>query len=1397
MTSRTLRRFLGSLLLVGALLAPTWLTALATAPVMQQAGPVVIGFDDLDTTTWGSPGQTVLSDQYANLGVTFNNPRVLDYAGGGFGDPDFAHSGSNAIQHCYSQETCRTPLVMTFSEPQQRVKVWVGLRDGIDEAVQVTITAFDAAQGGNAVGSASATLGPSGPSIPVQVPLEVAANGTIQRAEVTYSPQSDAASQLVVDDVEFEPAPGQVDCLDGTLAPEISLDQPTTGSEVQIDDMTLQGRVATSAPLTRSTLTVVNDRGISSRNVLSILPRAGGKFGPIVVDNVLRPGVNRISLTASNCVDADPARATIVYAPIDPDTQYELWGLEVTQTIQDMANSVPLIADKRTFVRVYLRTIEGTRVIGSVTGKLRGCAYADESTAFVQPDEVQPGVVQLDDAQPDDAQQECLGTPAEFLPLEPLNPIVVNDTDDVTTQRLNLQMPVDDPETTDVNEADIPPIMNYGLLFELPPEWVQTGHLRLQFDKRKTSLSPYLECGNCDAITDVTFVDALPVDLNLADARYELDGKPYEPHDIDHRRIESWLERAYPTDTVTVSALAELPLKQPPSNCYEVKTALFEAESHAVLASPSSPLDERARYYGLVASPSRDLLVGCSTEHDEGESIDRYAAGPAGCGDNYVWDKDGSYADFYAGHEIGHTFLRKHPGLCDQSRRDDDLPPAFKDGYISDKTGGYVGFDSGAYRDVGDIAWLTTYKGDSWYDMMTYCDNRWISAYTYECLADQMGDQPVWCPVVKPGAETAAPPALEPIPQPAPGQRVLVVSGIVDTTSASFIPRPLSVLPGDMVSPRPAKSTFTDRYTINLIDDVNNNNNNNTINGVPLVTTYLFNPRIFTDQPESGPQFAQIAEVVPWVEGTDTIEIRSGTTLLETIDVNTPPTVTLLSPNGGEPLGGARFRVAWESSDLETPTDELTHTLLYSTDDGVTWQTAAGNITGQEYLVDPDRLPGSDHALFRIIVTDGLLTAQDDSDDPFTVTDKPPRVEIVSPHDGATFTSASTVVLTGHATDIELGELDATMEWADTSQSPPVSLGTGRSVGVPNLTPGMHTITLTAEDDKHHVVTDTITITITDANPPHLVWPEPVLPGVRQGQFVYDGDDGVGAFYTTDGAGGIGRIHGFDPLLNGLTAIVPGNFGGDNATDLLFYASQSGVGEFFASNGEGELQLLSGSEGFTRGWDIIVPGDFGGDDWTDLFFYNADEGEGKFYTTNGAGTIRLLSALRGLPTGWTSMVAGQFGGDGDTDLLFYDAATGLAQLYTTDGEGGLELLGADLPLGEGWDQIVTGNFGSRDGWLDLFVYDDETGNTRFLTADGTGEFAQLDETAPFPAGLTSVIGGEFGGDEALTDLFFYDANAGQGSYYTTDAKGGLQQLSSSGDYPTGWDQIVPGYFESP
>ena len=57
-------------------------------------------------------------------------------------------------------------------------------------------------------------------------------------------------------------------------------------------------------------------------------------------------------------------------------------------------------------------------------------------------------------------------------------------------------------------------------------------------------------------------------------------------------------------------------------------------------------------------------------------------------------DFDGSYGDWYGGHEIGHTFGRKHPGFCGETQ-DDLANYPFPNGQLSNADGNFGGFDVG------------------------------------------------------------------------------------------------------------------------------------------------------------------------------------------------------------------------------------------------------------------------------------------------------------------------------------------------------------------------------------------------------------------------------------------------------------------------------------------------------------------------------------------------------------------------------------------------------------------------------------------------------------------------------------------------------------------------------
>lgn len=164
--------------------------------------PVVVNFENLVTTGRGQGGQTAVSDQYADKGVIFNSPVVLDYSKG-IPVPGFARSGTKAIEQCYSREFCTTPIEMRFTSGQRRLKVWVGYSDRLNEARIVVLRAFNIS--GSLIAEASTPLAPSDGARPIRAPLEVVSEGSgIVRAEVRFSQETTLMNNLAVDDVEFE-----------------------------------------------------------------------------------------------------------------------------------------------------------------------------------------------------------------------------------------------------------------------------------------------------------------------------------------------------------------------------------------------------------------------------------------------------------------------------------------------------------------------------------------------------------------------------------------------------------------------------------------------------------------------------------------------------------------------------------------------------------------------------------------------------------------------------------------------------------------------------------------------------------------------------------------------------------------------------------------------------------------------------------------------------------------------------------------------------------------------------------------------------------------------------------------------------------------------------------------
>jgi hypothetical protein len=120
-------------------------------------------------------------------------------------------------------------------------------------------------------------------------------------------------------------------------------------------------------------------------------------------------------------------------------------------------------------------------------------------------------------------------------------------------------------------------------------------------------------------------------------------------------------------------------------------------------------------------------------------------------------------------------------------------------------------------------------------------------------------------------------------------------------------------------------------------------------------------------------------------------------------------------------------------------------------------------VTGNSYTVNFSGISGTTGASgkIKVMVSDGFYSAEDISDNPFTVGNKPPDAAIISPPTGAEFTTGPKVVLEGAGMDLENGSLDdSALSWESSIDG---ALGAGQLLEV-NLSPGVHTITLTATD---------------------------------------------------------------------------------------------------------------------------------------------------------------------------------------------------------------------------------------------------------------------------------------------------------------------------------------------
>lgn len=702
-----------------------------------------------------------------------------------------------------------------------------------------------------------------------------------------------------------------------------------------------------------------------------------------------------------------PSQTPTPTATLIPLTDLVADDLEITQGIQNLDNEVFLVAGKRTFVRFY------THGLGDYPTIARLKLQKGTAVTYVYP--IAPG--------------------GPYLKVRPYH--------------LRL-------------------LPGHAFLFELPSGFREgtvniTAELNFTNPIWRPAPNP-LETNfdNNFMSRTVTFVQMPTVPLVIASQPYRPTGFPddfqYSSTFIDQWMLFSWLKRAYPVNNVQLY-LRTLPIwenatrkwvpdENDPTkgdytltypNCFYVNAYLLWNKA-AIINSWFYHKD--IHMVGLV-SDTYGFMRGCA-----GVAV---ASGPSGSG-NWGWDYDGTYADWYGGHELAHTYGRPHT----QS----ELPKGCgEEGTVKQHTNGHISptaniFDRKAIYGFDPYFMKSNpILGPDWHDVMTYCDKQWVSDITYIALKDYLSA--AYSPPNTFFAETA---------QVSPTDRLAIFGAINLQTGQISTLLPMSVWSNaDDIEPRTPGS-----YAIVLLGSSQNE-----------LARYPFSlDKIdmgVSPLSESEPRFANISELVPYVDGTTQVNIEGpGGILLASVSAGlAAPTVQLLSPNGGEILSNDPITISWTAVDADN--DPLFFNLYYSPDSGSSWDPVAMGITGTQAILPNSNLWGSSSALFRVEASDGIHTANDTSDAIFAVPNHSPSVTIFTPDTDVTIAVSQTLALEAFAYDVELGLMDTTLTWSSSLDG---ALGKGAQLSTASLSAGVHLITALADDGQGGAASDNVTVTV-------------------------------------------------------------------------------------------------------------------------------------------------------------------------------------------------------------------------------------------------------------------------------------------------------------------------------
>lgn len=605
--------------------------------------------------------------------------------------------------------------------------------------------------------------------------------------------------------------------------------------------------------------------------------------------------------------------------------------------------------------------------------------------------------------------------------------------------------------------------LDASLNFRLPTSW-QSGDVTLTFEAPSTLTCSSAPTGQHDCDVDVTFHEAQEPRVDYVSVPYDFMGTAYEPSDA------ALVENMYRTEDIFPVQHIDFDFDWLPWTVDDTKPALGLVNSALTLyglyeyyADFPDGCDPDCHYYGVMDGNGGGLANAIPGTVGSGFLSGTGATEAYGYGRNR------------GPHEIAHMIGAPHIVNEDQN----GTTGSSKNGWCTE-VGGRAAPDYPYWRssssighDVPNLGPMTSEDVEIWgmaprfvndnknlaisspwtvFPLMSYCSAldpstqyRWPSTQTYDILTDAL---------VTTRSRRAA---VEAKPTP-----VIVVRGIVDASGARFLPVAPLTLPT-------APTVGRGDWSIRLTDR----------KGKTLATCSFAMTVNHGDaaEPEGGEPAESLQFSVPFPAAVGSkigaLQLLRGQKVVATQRASAAdPTVAISSPKTGATLGEETVTVTWSARDRDSA--NLTATVLYRTGPKAAWTPVAIDAVGTSVTFPRKAIEGSRTGEFMVIANDGIRVGAAKVG-PLRVADNAPILSLQQA--AGNVVAAQNLVFEATAWDSEDGVLDQQITWTSNIDG---ALGSGRTIDLeaPDLSEGVHVITVRATDSAKQSVTTTFILTV-------------------------------------------------------------------------------------------------------------------------------------------------------------------------------------------------------------------------------------------------------------------------------------------------------------------------------